>query len=213
MFIIVFTRARSRPCRGPDQANPRLLLPYFSESILILSFHLQAGFTSALFPAGFLTTTAYAPLLISPLSGNSSTQRVTYQGTTDILELTTSSVNILADQLIRITLFYTCQCASAIRSCSNLANNHERRGGDVQISTSLTPSEEITYNVKNASHTKHLYTVLSKTLKFVGNKTEFSVFKISDTRKESHSTRLNSIQRPEYWQYPRLSDWLGPGVA
>ena len=30
-------------------------------------------------------------------------------------------------------------------------------GGDVQISTSLTPSEGVKYNVKNASHTKHFY--------------------------------------------------------
>lgn len=116
--------------------------------------------------------------------------------------MTTSSANMLADQLIQITLFYTCQCASAIRSGSNLANNHDRRGGDVQISTSLTPSEGIKYNVKNVSRTKHFSIVLSITLKFVGNKAEVNAFKINDTRKESHGTRLNSIQRPDYWHYP-----------
>ena len=135
-------------------------------------------------------------------------RRTTYQGTTDILELTTSSANILADQLIKITLFYTCQFASAIRSGSNLANNHDRRGDDVQISTSLTTREGIKYNVKNASHTKHFSVVLSITLKFVGNKAEVNAFKINDTRKKSHSTWLNSIQRPDYWHYPWISDWL-----
>jgi len=48
-------------------------------------------------------------------------RRTTYQGT-DILELTTSSANILADQAIHTTLFCTCKCASAIRSGSNLVN-------------------------------------------------------------------------------------------
>jgi hypothetical protein len=60
MFNIVFPKVRGRPYRGPDQASPRPLLPYFLGSILILFFPLHAGFTSGLFPAGFLTTTAYA---------------------------------------------------------------------------------------------------------------------------------------------------------
>ena len=197
MSTIVFTRDRSRLCRGPDQASPRPLLPYFLWSILILFFHLHAGFQEVYFPAGFPTTTVYAPLLIRPLSGNSSTYRcTTYQGTTDILEPTTSTASILADQLIKITLFYTCQCVRATRSGSNLANN-DKWGVDVQISTSLTPSKWIKHNVKNASSTKHFSIVLSITLKYVGNRAEVNALKINDTRKESHSTRLNSIQRPD----------------
>jgi len=45
-----------------------------------------------------------------------------------IREFSTSSGNILADQVIQITLFCTCQCTCVIRSGSNLVNNHDRRG-------------------------------------------------------------------------------------
>jgi len=145
----------------------------------------------------------------SPHTPTITKQFNTYQGT-DTLELTTSGANILADQVITNNAIL---CTSAIRSGRNLVNNHDGRAGggcwgDVQISTSLTPSEGIKYNVKNASHTTYFSIVLSITLQFVGNKTEVNAFKMNDTRKGSHSTRLNSTQCPDFWHCPWLSAWL-----